>query len=223
MPGPSWPWQMRSTGPLSGPRLRRCWDWDSDRSSTRQTAHGRAAARRGCRRRGTPHAWPRMSRQANSRAARICVRLLYSEAVGLAMRKRISSIRDGSWPHEVSLHRAEHRFGPIRRRRPFRPGRSARYRFPPPLWSGQNGPSGSRWRDAAELRAGTVTVVARMSWICIICFIPQQNRKGVLRGRSSIEWARTRELPMNSNPRRAIPTSGVGSDCHRPVPDSGSQ
>ena len=50
-----------------------------------------------------------MSRQANSSAARIWVRLLYSEAVGFAIRNRISSSRSRIMSDEVSFHRAENR------------------------------------------------------------------------------------------------------------------
>ena len=52
---------------------------------------------------GTPHFCPSTSRQANSSAARICVRLLYSDAVGLAIRNRISSRRAGSRPSRYDL------------------------------------------------------------------------------------------------------------------------
>src|SRR6266513_5386628 len=52
---------------------------------------------------GTRHSCPSRSRQANSTAASIWVRRLYSEAVGLAMRKRSSSRRAGSRPRRYGF------------------------------------------------------------------------------------------------------------------------
>ena len=60
---------------------------------------------------GTPHAWPRMSRQANSSAASTCVRLLYSDAVGFAMQEAHLLEARRVVPDEVRLHRAEDRLG----------------------------------------------------------------------------------------------------------------
>src|SRR5204863_8172349 len=115
---------------------------------------------------GTSHFCPRMSRHANSSAARICVRLLYSDAVGFAMTNRISSRRVGSCPT---------RYG-------FRPWNAATALSPPPPISPSptipssvststmvrtNRPQCAplAWRSGAA--RGTVTGVARMSMIFI--------------------------------------------------------